>query len=490
MSGLDASHTIRIGPPVASSAMAVRVASAPSGVRTARSSALGGLRFGMILGIIGAHAVIGVASALSSVAATLYGAAVVVTAVIVILGSSTPSRVLAATAYAGVCDAFWRMTDARVPWELSKYLVAFGAVMVLLRFVRSWRGALLPLVTIALLLPGILASALDEGIGFARDNASSYEMGVISFALAALAFRHVIATKDEAWTLSWVILGPLIATLSATSYFVLTTPDIEFGSESNFAVTGGYGPNQISSAMGLIMVICLLAAFLPHARRFWPILAGLGVWAMWATFLTFSRGGIYSFALAGAAMALIGIGSRGSRLRTLLIAVAAVIGIVTVFSAANDFTGNWLDTRYSDSQTAGRSTIAEMDLAVFGSHPITGVGTGRAPEFRTQDRLGEAGAHTEFTRLLAEHGVFGIGVLAMMAAILVQGYRRSLSYWNRLMVAALSMWSLSTMLHAATRISAVGLMLALTQVRVADDDQQAVEPDITRQPRAQSVRPR
>ena len=189
-------------------------------------------------------------------------------------------------------------------------------------------------------------------------------------------------------------------------------------------------------------------------------------------------------------MALIGIGSRGSRLRTLLIAVAAVIGIVTVFSAANDFTGNWLDTRYSDSQTAGRSTIAEMDLAVFGSHPITGVGTGRAPEFRTQDRLGEAGAHTEFTRLLAEHGVFGIGVLAMMAAILVQGYRRSLSYWNRLMVAALSMWSLSTMLHAATRISAVGLMLALTQVRVADDDQQAVEPDITRQPRAQSVRPR
>ncbi len=41
------------------------------------------------------------------------------------------------------------------------------------------------------------------------------------------------------------------------------------------------------------------------------------------------------------------------------------------------------------------------------------------------------------------------------------------------MVVALAVWSLTTMLHAATRIGAVGTMLALTQLRVEESPSRA-----------------
>jgi len=385
--------------------------------------------------------------------------------------SNRPNRIVAAAAYGGMCDAFWRMTNSSAPWELSKYLLALGAAVLTVRFLRHRPKGWPPLLLLAMLVPGMLLTAFSETIGVTRDKVSGTEMGMISFALAALAFRRLVATRAEAWNLGWIIAGPLIAALGVTSHALLSTPDLHFTSESSFAATGGYGPNQVSSAMGLITLICVLLAFLPWGRRLWWLLLTLGGWATWATFLTFSRGGIYSAVLAGAAMLLVGVTHRGARLRSLLILAAAAAALVVVFSSANDFSGNWLGTRYEDSNTAGRTSIAEMDLRVFGSHPLLGVGSGRAGEFRRGEgqRLDDAAAHTEYTRLLAEHGILAVVALALIVLMLVQSYRWSLSYWNRLMIIALSVWSLTTMLHAATRIGAVSVMLALTQLRVTDD---------------------
>ena len=167
-------------------------------------------------------------------------------------------------------------------------------------------------------------------------------------------------------------------------------------------------------------------------------------------------------------MLLVGITRRGARMRSAILFAVAAAGLAIVFSSANDFAGNFLESRYQDRQTSGRSTIAELDLEVFGAHPVLGVGTGRSDQYRGEGRLATAAAHTEFTRVLAEHGIPGLIALALLAAMLVEAYRWGLSYWNRLMVVALSLWALTTMLHAATRIGAVSVMLALTQLRVSD----------------------
>lgn len=422
----------------------------------------------MILAILAVHVASGVGGALSPMVATAHAAITVAVTLAVIVGTRRPELIVAVAAYGGGCDVYWRMTKSSAPWEISKYLLALGAVALLVRFIRGWPRGTIPIVFLALLVPGMLLATLGDGVSFARDNISGYEMGLVSFGLGALAFRHLIGNRTDAWNLGWIVVGPLVAALAVTTYSLLTSPDLDFSSESNFAATGGYGPNQVSSTLGLIMLICVLLAFLPPARRVWPVLTGLGLWSVWGTFLTFSRGGIYSLVLAGGAMLLVGVSTRGARTRSIITLAVAGAAMFIIFASANDFAGSWLEDRYQDSGSAGRSTIAELDLEVFAAHPLTGVGSGRAFEFRGQGRLADAAAHTEFTRVLAEHGLFGLGALLLLATMLVQAYREGLSYWNRLMIVALSVWSLTTMLHAATRIGAVGVMLALTQLRVED----------------------
>ena len=170
-----------------------------------------------------------------------------------------------------------------------------------------------------------------EPLSSAREMISIYEMGLLSFGLAALAFRHLIASQSDAWNLGWVLLGPLVATLSVTTYSIATNPHIDFSANSNFATSGGYGPNQVSSIIGLIILICVLLAFLPNSRRAMPLLIGLGVWATAGTLLTFSRGGIYSAVIAGCAMLLVGIGTRGARTRSLILIAVLAVALVVVF---------------------------------------------------------------------------------------------------------------------------------------------------------------
>ncbi len=432
-----------------------------------------GLAVRTIAIILVGHILIGIGAAMNRNVANVHAAVTVVVALAVMFGSSRPERIVAVATYGGLCDVFWRMSHSKAPWELSKYLLAFGALALLIRFIRSWPRGLLPVFFFAALVPGMMITVLAEPLGLAREMISIYEMGLLSFGLAALAFRHLTADQTDAWNLGWVLLGPLVATLSVTTYSIVTNPNLDFSANSNFATSGGYGPNQVSSIIGLIILICVLIAFLPNSRRMWPVLIVLGLWATAGTLLTFSRGGIYSAVIAGCAMLLVGVGTRGARARSLILIGVSIVALFFVFSAVNDFSGNWLDTRYEKAGTTGRDSIAKGDLEVFGSHPLWGVGSGRTFEYRiTAGELDQANTHTEFTRLVAEHGVFGLIVMGLMVAMLVQAYRTAPTRWNRLMVVALGVWSATTMLHAATRVGAVGTMLALTQLRVGN----AVDP--------------
>lgn len=434
-----------------------------------------GLAVHMIAIILVGHILIGIGAAMNSNVATVHAAITVVVALAVMIGSSRPERIVAVATYGGLCDVFWRMSHSRAPWELSKYILALGAVTLLVRFIRVWPRGLLPLLLLAALIPGMLITIAAEPLAAAREAISMNEMGLISFALAALSFRHLVGDRRDAWNLGWILIGPLVAVLTIVTHAIVTSPDLDFSSNSNFAASGGYGPNQVSSILGLIVMICLLLAFLPFARRLWPILAVLSIWAVAATFLTFSRGGIFSVVIAGCAMLLVGITTRGARVRAFILALVSLVSLVMVFNSVNDFTGNWLDTRYEKAGTTGRDVIAREDLHVFGKHPLLGVGSGRSPQFRGTGHLETAPTHTEFTRVLAEHGLLGVAVLALLVVMLVQAYRASTVHWNRLMVVALGAWSATTMMHAATRVGAVAVAVSLTQLRV----EESIDPDIS-----------
>ena len=57
----------------------------------------------------------------------------------------------------------------------------------------------------------------------------------------------------------------------------------------------------------------------------------------------------------------------------------------------------------------GRVEIYNIDLAIFSDYLLTGVGPGQATELRETYGYGKIiSAHTEFSRMLSEHGLLGL----------------------------------------------------------------------------------
>ena len=63
----------------------------------------------------------------------------------------------------------------------------------------------------------------------------------------------------------------------------------------------------------------------------------------------------------------------------------------------------------------GRAEIYNIDLDIFSEHYITGVGPGQAEELRERYGYGKGvSAHTEYSRMLAEHGILGLFSLLIL----------------------------------------------------------------------------
>jgi len=80
--------------------------------------------------------------------------------------------------------------------------------------------------------------------------------------------------------------------------------------------------------------------------------------------------------------------------------------------------------------------------------------------FETQTK-----AHTEYTRMLGEHGLLGLVSVGLLLVMVVQAVRWSTSRWNRIYAAAFAVWSLVSMSHSATSIAAIGFVFGLAQLR-------------------------
>jgi hypothetical protein len=100
------------------------------------------------------------------------------------------------------------------------------------------------------------------------------------------------------------------------------------------------------------------------------------------------------------------------------------------------------------------------DLQAFQDHWLTGIGVGQANDYH--DDLGlAAGVHTEYSRLLAEHGLFGFGALLMLFFLVVQRLRLGLPPLEKAFIISVTVWALLYMTHAAMRLVAPSLMFGL-----------------------------
>jgi len=372
-----------------------------------------------------------------------------------------PAAIVAVTAYAGVSDVLWRATDARGPYEASKYAIIFGALCLAVRFVKVPRYRALSLLLVALLVPGAVITLMRIGTA-GREYVAANLAGLVALAAIVAAWGSLRLAVAEVRGLYLVVLGPIVALTASATLGTLRASNLEWTDEVSFATSAGFGPNQVSSLMALGALLCSLVVLQRGVTwRLRAIAIVTAVWVVGQMVLTFSRGGVFGLVLALAAVGLVALSTSGQRLRTVVTAGVLLLIGIQIMSWAGAFTGGASEERFTSTDSTNRWEIALADIDLFLTKPIFGAGAGMAMFDRDFKRTA---AHTEYTRLLAEHGLFGLGVLAVLVVICVRLVRAG-NGWYRMASAGLLVLAVGQMMHSATRIGSIAIAFGLAALR-------------------------
>ena len=385
-------------------------------------------------------------------------------------------RVALIPAYIVGAEILWRMAGVPVFWEFGKYGSAFIMITALVRR-NMWKMPAFPVFYFVLLLPACFIAFAQNGLSQGQNVVSFNLSGPFLLLVSCWFFSHVEIGERKIRQLFVALIVPLVSVLVTTLFYTVTAPEIEFNGESNFATSGGFGPNQVSAMLGLGAFLCLGGFLLfKNALEYTVFFV---VWAMLfaaQSVLTFSRGGMYNAAGAVLLIIVFQLRNFSKNVRKLLpLAVIFAIFLLLVFPFLDDFTGGALQERFEDSDPTGRVDIVEADLRIFNENPILGVGLGGADNARRKYlNSRKAISHTEYSRLLAEHGIFGLLALGAVVLMIIFNFRKQTTSFGKAFVAGVLAWSLLFMLNAGMRLAAPSFILGLIHLTVMNFQMRSV----------------
>lgn len=378
-------------------------------------------------------------------------------------------------------EVFARMvkTSPFIPYEVGKYLMFAG---LLFGIIMENRKGILGYVMLVLLIPGFF---LDLSGRVQFNNLVFNGLGPINICLAIIYFYRHKFTVEGFRTIVRFMIYPL---LSVLGYIFIKTPDfdeIQFSLGANFATTGGFGSNQVSTLLGLAMYLI----FLFWVNR-WKLsgyrmvdLFLVGLFAFQGL-LSFSRGGMIGGAIGIAVFAGVVQFAKvsGTRFKLPRVGRLVIFGsglLLVIFMAANWISEGNLLLRYQgetegtlagarekdlDLITTGRLEVFLEDWRLFQEHPVSGVGVGASRYMRWESQ--GVNAHVELSRLLSEHGFLG---LLNFAFLLLLAFNLLLINRNpvyKAVVIGFYIIGVYSTFHAATRTYVSPLLIGLSMVWV------------------------
>ncbi len=370
-------------------------------------------------------------------------------------------RVAFTAAYIAGAEVLWRMTNSGVFWEFGKYAVVLLFLAAIVRS-PSWRVAPLALTYFILLLPSCVMTFLALDIDEARKQISFNLSGPLALAVSVWFFTNCQLAKTEISQLLLAYMVPLMSVVTITVISTYLTGPVVFGTNSNFATSGGYGPNQVASNLGLGVLFGLLAiAFTPRISLFGRLLIAIVVVACGVqSAMTFSRSGLILTLLAGMAGTLFLMRDPKARIRLVVLSVSGYFLVsFLIMPALDSFTGGALGHRFESTNLSHRDELVFADLAIWMENPVGGSGPGVSKSVRASMTHSSSIAHTEFSRLLSDHGLFGI---VAMGTLFIMGLRMLVmaqTGGHRAFVAVMVSWSLIYMAVNGMRLVAPSLLL-------------------------------
>ena len=372
-------------------------------------------------------------------------------------------------------------TSPFLPWELGKYLLFFLLIIGIISGRKSSKtGALL----VVLLIPALLYDL--SGLVTFQDLRFNL-MGPISLGLAVWFFSGKRFTPQGLGRLLTVMLLPLI---SALAYTLFRSPDLdsyEFNLLGNAALSGGFGPNQVSTAFGLGTFL----SFYMWLNRM--TLTGKR-WLDLGIVLAFTFQGLFSFSRGGMLGGILGIlvvlyftffGSDKSIISHLMVKRIkrylpwAVVALLIAIFSANMITDGKLLLRYQgetpgtlsgqrertlNTMTTDRIAVMQGDIALFADHLAFGVGVGASKYLRPY-RPGLV-AHTETTRLLADHGILGVAYILCIIYLIIHVYKSPNERQFKALLLGFILIGWYTTFHAATRTYITPLLIGLSLIYI------------------------
>ncbi len=406
----------------------------------------------------------------------LYGYGMFVVGVYFVLNSrNRNNEVLYVAAYIVGSEVALRMTDGNPIYEYSKYAVIIF-MLIGIYFSGISKNAVPIWLYLLFLIPGLVIGYYTlDGIDSVKNAISFNISGPLCLGLCALfCYTRRITFKQ----LNELLLLVGLPIISCSIYLYLYTPelkDILLGTGSNFATSGGFGPNQVATILGLGMFVFFsrLIFFSPNVFLF-VINAVVAVELSYRGLITFSRGGIVTSLLMLIVLVLVTYVkiSSNARIKMNYILVALVIGMAGTWVFSSSQTNGLINKRYAnqdingrvkEDRFTGREELAKDEIAAFLAQPIFGLGVGKIAEERQKKTGDLVVTHNEITRTIGEHGAFGIlALLILFTMPLFIFFRNS---YNIYILSFLVFWLL-TINHAAMRLAAPAFIYALALLNV------------------------
>lgn len=392
----------------------------------------------------------------------------------VALTSPKIERLVYGVAYITGAEVLWRMTNANVFHEFGKYAVALlsliSIAVVLLRQQEGLKSPGLLLLYFVLLLPSVFIILQDFSLSEAREKISFNLSGPLALFLCTWAFSNIEISLTQFKKMLIFFLAPVVAMATVATINLLSTSLFTFTGQSNRLLSVNVSPNQISSILGLGVCFTLIFLLIDNRRRFLfrTLMMVLFFSFIVLSALTFSRGGLY---LAGAGLLIFVLSHFGERRRFQMIWMIIGIAIATQFVLVpflENYTGGEFLRRFEDLTLSMRDRISQADLQIWKENPVFGVGPGGAVDYRRQLFSIRVSAHTEYTRVLAEHGLLGlISMLSLFFFILLLLRSHSRAPYKGVAFTAV-VWMLLYIGINDMRLVAPAFMLGAAAIRITD----------------------
>ncbi len=377
------------------------------------------------------------------------------------------------SAYIVGAEVLFRMSKGLLFYEFPKYSVFIFLFTGLLLEKKRHDISPVFIIYILLLMIGIAFSDIPfpESI---RTNVIFNLSGPILLGLCAMYFYKRKISVNTIFSILRYMGFPMISMVAYIYFKVPNFEDIVFGGVSNRVTSGGYGPNQVATILGVGM-FCY-AAFILTGKKltgYRIVDIALFFYIFYRTLITLSRGGL----IAGIITILVFatfyfLSRRNSMVHILKYLAISIFVAIPIWTYTATVTDGMLINRYTnknargvekDDVSAGRVEIFMNEIDGFVKNPFFGIGVGSGKFKREKDLGYTVASHNELSRLLGEHGAIGFLILMLLIVVPMKSMNRQ-QLQNRGYLSAFILFWFLTINHSAMRLAMPAFMYGLCTI--------------------------